>query len=273
MADASEMLRDAQYALQNVSHGSTDSKKFAAQAKSTANRVIRKFPNSKEADSARSILRQLGERVPLRKTRNVHGHSVMGNRLQQHQAETHRESTGLNVQDAIDTQFASVMNQHLLPGWPLRLMQAVSVLGGLVLLLRGLNGLSFQFLDLENLASVGAGAYLIALPGLRQFADLVAHVSARVLVNEDWTSSAEHLPTRKDLGELVFAIVKGNKTKRIGLLVGLFFLSGFITLFAVVFYVVGLRKAFDHVEGWLLDRSASATSESPTRTADDVAKN
>jgi hypothetical protein len=56
LADASELLRDAHYALQNVSHGSTDSKKFASKAKSLANRVIRKFPNSSDADSTRSIL-------------------------------------------------------------------------------------------------------------------------------------------------------------------------------------------------------------------------
>ena len=93
-----------------------------------------------------------------------------------------------------------------------------------------------------------------------------------MFTKEDWSRNTEHLPTRRDLAELVIALFQGNKTKRFGLLIGLFFLTGFFTLFAVVFYVIGLRKAFDQVEGWLLDRSATDTTESPDETANDVAQ-
>ena len=257
MADASEILREAQYALQNVSHGSTDSKKFASKAKSLANRVIRKFPNSSEADSARSILRTLGAQIPVRTTRNVHGHSAAGERRRQHQNTSHQRSAGLLIPAAVNSQFSAVAGKYLLPGWPIRLMQAVSIVSGLVLLLRGLNGLSLQYLDVGSLLSLGAGAYLIFLPKLRQFDEFVAYLKLRVLTQEDWTRNTEHLPTRQDLEELVMALVRGSKSKRFVLLIGLFFLTGFLTLFAVVFYVVGLRRAFDQVEGWLLDRSAN----------------
>lgn len=257
MADVGEMLREAQYALQNVSHGSTDSRKFASKAKSLANRVIRKFPNSPEADSARSILRTLGEQIPASTTRNLHTHSTAGKRSLQHQDISHRQSADLRIPDTVNSQYSVVAGKYLLPGWPIRLMQAVSVGSGLVLLLRGLNGLSFQYLDIENLLSLGAGAYLVVLPRLRKFDDLVANLKVRMFTRQDWARNTEHLPTRQDLAELVMALVQGNKNRRIGLLIGLFFLTGFLTLFAVVIYVVGLRRVFDQVEGWLLDRSAS----------------
>ena len=210
MADASEILRDAQYALHNVSHGSTDSKKFAAKAKSLANRVIRKFPSSSEVVSARSILRTMGEQIPVSMTRNVHTHSAAGNRSLQHQDTSHRRSADLVIHDAVDTQLSVVASKYLLPGWPIRLMQAVSIGSGLVLLLRGLNGLSLQYLDVENLLSVGAGAYLIVLPRLRRFDDLVANMKVRMFTKEDWVRNSEHLPTRQDLEELVMALVQGN---------------------------------------------------------------
>jgi hypothetical protein len=256
LADASEILREAQYALQNVSHGSTDSKKFASKAKSLANRVIRKFPNSSEAESARSILRRLGAQIPVSTTQNVHAHSAAGNRRLQHQDTSHRRSADPIIRDAIDSQFSVVAGKYLLPGWPIRLMQAVSIGSGLVLLLRGLNGLSLHYLDVDKLLSVGAGAYLIVFPRLRRFDELVANLKVRIFTKEDWARNNEHLPTRQDLVELVMALVRGNKGKRFGLLIGLFFLTGFLTLFAAVFYVIGLRRAFDQVEGWLLDRTA-----------------
>ena len=190
-------------------------------------------------------------------TRNVHTHSAAGNRSLQHQDTSHRRSADLVIHDAVDSQFSVVASKYLLPGWPIRLMQAVSIGSGLVLLLRGLNGLSLQYLDVENLLAVGAGAYLIFLPRLRRFDDIVANLKVRMFTKEDWARNTEHLPTRQDLAELVIALVQGNKTKQFGLLIGLFFLTGFFTLFAVVFYVVGLRRAFDQVEGWLLDRSAN----------------
>ena len=56
MASAGETLREAQYAFRNVSHGSTDERKYRAQAKKYAKRVIRKNPTSVEASQARAIL-------------------------------------------------------------------------------------------------------------------------------------------------------------------------------------------------------------------------
>ena len=60
MADAGELIREAQHALQNVSPGSRDERKYAARAKKYARRVIRKYPTSVEAVQAREILGHLG---------------------------------------------------------------------------------------------------------------------------------------------------------------------------------------------------------------------
>ena len=59
MASADELIREAQYAFRNISHGSTDEKKYRAMAEKYAKRVIRKYPASMEATQARSILSRL----------------------------------------------------------------------------------------------------------------------------------------------------------------------------------------------------------------------
>ena len=59
MASADELIREAQYAFRNISHGSTDEKKYRAKATKYANQVIRKYPTSIEASQARSILNQM----------------------------------------------------------------------------------------------------------------------------------------------------------------------------------------------------------------------
>jgi hypothetical protein len=56
VAGAGETLREAQYAFRNISHGSTDERKYRARAKKYAKRVIRKYPASIEAPQARAIL-------------------------------------------------------------------------------------------------------------------------------------------------------------------------------------------------------------------------
>jgi len=56
VADADETLREAQYAFRNISHGSTDERKYRARAKKYAKRVVRKYPASIEASQARAIL-------------------------------------------------------------------------------------------------------------------------------------------------------------------------------------------------------------------------
>lgn len=65
LASADELLREAQYALQNVSPGSTDEHKYSARAKSYALQVVQKYPHSSEASQAREILAQL--KVPIGK--------------------------------------------------------------------------------------------------------------------------------------------------------------------------------------------------------------
>ena len=60
MAGAGELIREAQHALQNVSPGSSDEKKYAARAKKYAKRVIRKYPTSVEAIQAHQILAHMG---------------------------------------------------------------------------------------------------------------------------------------------------------------------------------------------------------------------
>jgi hypothetical protein len=60
MADAGELLREAQYAFHNVSHGnSPDNRRNTAHAKSLARKIIRKFPTSMEAGQAQQILERL----------------------------------------------------------------------------------------------------------------------------------------------------------------------------------------------------------------------
>lgn len=60
MADAGELLRSAQYAFHNITHGeSPDNRKNKAHAKSLAQRIIRKFPTSIEAGQAHEILEKL----------------------------------------------------------------------------------------------------------------------------------------------------------------------------------------------------------------------
>ncbi|MGI9273013.1 MAG: hypothetical protein ACR2QT_14640 [Woeseiaceae bacterium] len=60
MADAGELLRNAQYAFQNITHGdSRDNRRHTAQAKSLARKIIRRFPASSEAGEAQLILERL----------------------------------------------------------------------------------------------------------------------------------------------------------------------------------------------------------------------
>ncbi len=66
-----ELLRDAQHAYRNISPGSTDEKKYAANAKRLALRIIRKSPNSIEGTQARQILYGLGSDATLTKPKNL----------------------------------------------------------------------------------------------------------------------------------------------------------------------------------------------------------
>jgi hypothetical protein len=60
MAGADELLRDAQYAVQCISHGDTrENRAHTSEAKSLARKIIRKYPVSIEATQARAILDRL----------------------------------------------------------------------------------------------------------------------------------------------------------------------------------------------------------------------
>lgn len=63
MAGADDLLREAQYALQNVSPGSTAEHKYKISAKSYALQVIQRYPHSIEAAQARDILAQLNIQI------------------------------------------------------------------------------------------------------------------------------------------------------------------------------------------------------------------
>jgi len=65
VASADELIREAQYAFRNISHGSTDERKYRARAKKYAKQVIRKYPVSIEAVQARTILSQLNVEVAV----------------------------------------------------------------------------------------------------------------------------------------------------------------------------------------------------------------
>lgn len=60
MADAGELMRDAQYAFHNITHGeSRGNRKNTSRAKTLARKIIRKFPSSIEAGQAQQILDRL----------------------------------------------------------------------------------------------------------------------------------------------------------------------------------------------------------------------
>jgi hypothetical protein len=65
VASADELIREAQYAFRNISHGSTDERKYRARAEKYARRIIRKYPASIEASQARQILAQLNFQIPV----------------------------------------------------------------------------------------------------------------------------------------------------------------------------------------------------------------
>lgn len=73
MANADELLRDAQYAFQSISFGNTrENRAFRARAKSAARKIIRKFPDSFEVGQAQVILNKLEGRVVAPKFAHTH---------------------------------------------------------------------------------------------------------------------------------------------------------------------------------------------------------
>lgn len=248
MTDADELLREAQYALQNVSHGASDSKKHAAKAKSLARQIIRKYPNSPEVASAQSILMRLGEGAPPAAPTFDHVHTEPA---EQHEHQFYPRSTD---PESAERQFQEKINQYVLPGWPLRLAQAIPIVAGVLLVLEGVSSLSYYTYSTQNWFSLIAGTFLIYFPWTNSFNNLVDHAKTKMLVEEDWQANPDHLPTRQDIEELVSAAARGDKNKLIALVILLLVFGGLFMMFAAVLYVIGLRKVFDGVEGWLLNR-------------------
>jgi hypothetical protein len=75
MANAEQLLNEAQYAFQSVSYGeSRDNKRNASRAKSLCKKIIRNFPTSSYAAEAHAILRRLGEEAYSSKMDVEHRH-------------------------------------------------------------------------------------------------------------------------------------------------------------------------------------------------------
>ncbi len=259
MSDASELLRDAQYAFQNVGHGATDSSKHAAKAKSSARRILRKYPDSHEAVAARSILEKLGERVSRPKVSNQHVHVWRDEQHHRHRPEPQdiRRHSKTTNHEFVGVRLSGIKNQFLMPGWPLRLMQAIPVVVGVIFILSGLSAITYSRVDASNSLLLAAGALLVYFPRLDAFSDLVSYAKTKIFREENWHAKSKDLPTLQDFEEIVAAFVKGNKTKRLVMIVIIFILSGLFIPFAAAFYVVGARNALDSIEGWLLNRKGA----------------
>lgn len=77
MANAEQLLNEAQYAFQSISSGETrDNKRNASRAKSLCRKIIRKFPTSSYAAEAHAILRRLGEEAYRSHLGDVHRHTT-----------------------------------------------------------------------------------------------------------------------------------------------------------------------------------------------------
>jgi len=235
MSDVNELLSAAQYALQNVGHGSTDSSKFAAKAKKLARKVLRKYPDSQEAAGAQLILEQLGERIAEPAMQVHHRHKSA---FEQHQGLAHSETT-----DSRPTGFP-------VAGWPMRIAQAIPVVVGIYLLLNGIK-LLYAHANTAALQYLIAAVVLINFPRTSIFNTLVKALKSKIFVREDWYAKANHLPNREDLLEILRAALQASKVKLAILGAMLFLLNGLLVGIAGALYVIGARKSLDAIKGWL----------------------
>lgn len=75
MANAEQLLHQAQYAFQSISFGETpDNNRNARRASSLCKKIIRKYPGSMEASEAHAVLRRLGEEAYSSKMKARHIH-------------------------------------------------------------------------------------------------------------------------------------------------------------------------------------------------------
>lgn len=96
MANAEQLLNKAQYAFSSVHYGeSRENRRNAARARSLCKKIIRKFPTSTEAATARGILRRLGDEAYASTINVQHRHSSEHMPMQtttQHLAEPGRDA-------------------------------------------------------------------------------------------------------------------------------------------------------------------------------------
>ena len=77
MANAEQLLNEAQYAFQSISFGeSRGNRRSASRARSLCKKIIRKFPASSEAVEAHAILRRLGDEAYPSKLSIAHRHTA-----------------------------------------------------------------------------------------------------------------------------------------------------------------------------------------------------
>lgn len=75
MANAEQLLHQAQYAFQSISFGeSRNNTRNRSKAKSLCMKIIREYPATMEAGEAHAILRRLGEEAYSSKMASVHKH-------------------------------------------------------------------------------------------------------------------------------------------------------------------------------------------------------
>lgn len=85
MANAEQLLHQAQYAFQSISFGeSRDNTRNRSRAKALCMKIIRKYPATMEAGEAHAILRRLGEEAYSSKMSSIHKHI---SQTQHHSAE------------------------------------------------------------------------------------------------------------------------------------------------------------------------------------------
>jgi hypothetical protein len=236
VSDASELLRDAQYALQNVGHASTDSKKFAAKAKSLARKILRNHPGTREAAGARLILEQLGERLPEPALEFRHMHKTAP---EQHQPLTHVETRH---------EEATAIPQ---PGWGLRLLQAIPVTGGVFMLTGGIKALAVS----ENALAVQQliiGVLLVNFPRTQLFGQLVKLVRSKTSLPGDCYATTDHLPNTQEIADFFRAALQGKKYKLAVIATILFLFNDVLLILAAVLYVLGLRQLLQTIKAWLL---------------------
>ena len=78
MANAEQLLNEAQYAFQSITPGdSRDNRRNASRARSLCRKIIRKYATSTEAASALAILRRLGDETYVSNLTARHRHSAV----------------------------------------------------------------------------------------------------------------------------------------------------------------------------------------------------